>query len=266
MEGLQEIMVTLERKTAANVPKDSADYIENGLLYCGKCHTPKEFRGSFLGMVKVVPCLCRCRSEKLAEEEQQRKASFLESDMQHWNFAADDGADPRIMRAAKNYVGNFTQLREQGKGLLLYGGVGTGKTFAAACIANALIDSGRTCLMTNFARVLNTLWSIEEKQTYIDSFNQFDLLVLDDLGAERRSEYAQEQVFNVIDARYRAKLPMIITTNLSIDEIKKPDSIGNSRIYDRVLEMCHPVEVTGKSRRRQKVAADFRSMNELLGL
>ena len=84
--------------------------------------------------------------------------------MQNWNFAADDGADPRIMRAAKNYVGNFTQLREQGKGLLLYGGVGTGKTFAAACIANALIDSGRTCLMTNFARVLNTLWSIEEKR------------------------------------------------------------------------------------------------------
>lgn len=275
MDGLLEIVAMAERKTAANVPKTAADYIENGLLYCGNCHTPKEFRGSLLGMVKVG----RCRSEKLAAEEQQRKAekqqerikqhrraSFLESDMQHWNFAADDGADPRIMRAAKNYVGNFTQFREQGKGLLLYGGVGTGKTFAAACIANALIDSGRTCLMTNFARVLNTLWSIEEKQAYIDSFNQFDLLVLDDLGAERRSEYAQEQVFNVIDARYRAKLPMIITTNLSIDEIKKPDSIGNSRIYDRVLEMCHPVEVTGKSRRRQKVAADFRSMNELLGL
>lgn len=277
-EVLMESIAKVEKIIAAEEPTPG-DYEKDGLLYCGKCHTPKEFRGSFLGMVKVVPCLCRCRSEKLAAEEQQRKAekrqarirqhrraSFLESDMQHWNFAADDGADPRIMRAAKNYVGNFTQFREQGKGLLLYGGVGTGKTFAAACIANALIDSGRTCLMTNFARVLNTLWSIEEKQTYIDSFNQFDLLVLDDLGAERRSEYAQEQVFNVIDARYRAKLPMIITTNLSIDEIKKPDSIGNSRIYDRVLEMCHPVEVTGKSRRRQKVAADFRSMNELLGL
>ena len=273
-----ESIAKAEKMIAAEEPAPG-DYEKDGLLYCGKCHTPKEFRGSFLGMVKVVPCLCRCRSAKLAAEEQQRKAekrqarirqhrraSFLESDMQHWNFAADDGADPRIMRAAKNYVGNFTQFREQGKGLLLYGGVGTGKTFAAACIANALIDSGRTCLMTNFARVLNTLWSIEEKQAYIDSFNQFDLLVLDDLGAERRSEYAQEQVFNVIDARYRAKLPMIITTNLSIDEIKKPDSIGNSRIYDRVLEMCHPVEVTGKSRRRQKVAADFRSMNELLGL
>lgn len=279
MDGLLEIVATVEQKTAANMPRNSADYMENGLLYCGKCHTPKEFRGNFLGMVKVVPCLCRCRADELAAEEQQRKAekqrerimlnrraSFLESDMQHWNFAADDGADPRIMRAAKSYVANFTQFREQGKGLLLYGGVGTGKTFAAACIANALIDTGRTCLMTNFARVLNTLWSIEEKQAYIDSFNQFDLLVLDDLGAERRSEYAQEQVFNVIDGRYRSGLPLIITTNLGIDKIKKPDTIGNARIYDRVLEMCHPIELSGQSRRRKKVAEEFKSMNELLGL
>lgn len=90
--------------------------------------------------------------------------------------------------------------------------------------------------------------------------------MLDDLGAERRSEYAQEQVFNVIDGRYRSGLPLIVTTNLGIDKIKKPDSIGNARIYDRVLEMCHPIELSGQSRRRKKVAEEFKSMNELLGL
>lgn len=279
MDGLMDVVAAVEQKAAANATAAPGDYMENGLLHCGKCHTPKQHRGECLGIVKVVPCICQCRAAELAAEEQrqqqeklqerikcQRKAGFLESDMQHWTFAADDGADPRIMRAAKKYVDNFAQFKEQGKGLLLYGGVGTGKTFAAACIVNALIDTGKLCLMTNFARVLNTLWSIEEKQAYIDSFNKFDLLVLDDLGTERRSEYAQEQVFNVIDSRYRAKLPLIITTNLSIEEIKKPDSVGNSRIYDRVLEMCHPVEVNGHSRRRKKVAADFKGMNELLGL
>ena len=279
MDGLEKAVAAVAQKTAANAAAAPGDYQKDGLLYCGKCHTPKQHRGEFLGIVKVVPCICQCKKAELEAEEQrrqheklqeriksQRKAGFLESDMQHWTFSADDGADPRIMRAAKNYVANFAQFREQGKGLLLYGGVGTGKTFAAACIVNALIDTGRPCLMTNFARVLNTLWSIEGKQAYIDSFNKFDLLVLDDLGTERRSEYAQEQVFNVIDGRYRAGLPLIITTNLSIEEIKKPDSLGNSRIYDRVLEMCHPVEVNGKSRRRKKVAAEFKSMNELLGL
>ena len=277
-EVLMESVAKAEKMIAAAEPAPG-DYEKDGLLYCGKCNTPKQHRGEFLGIVKIVPCICQCRAVELAAEEQrrqreklqerikkQRLADFPESDMQHWTFSADDGADQRIMRAAKNYVANFAQFRKQGKGLLLYGGVGTGKTFAAACITNALIDTDRPCLMTNFARVLNTLWSIEEKQAYIDSFNKFDLLVLDDLGTERRSEYAQEQVFNVIDGRYRAGLPLIITTNLSIEEIKKPDSVGNSRIYDRVLEMCHPVEVTGKSRRRQKVAAEFKGMNELLGL
>lgn len=279
MDGLMDVVAAVEQKAAANATAAPGDYEKDGLLYCGKCHTPKQHRGEFLGIVKIVPCICKCRAAELQAAERQReaeklqerikcqrKAGFLESDMQHWTFSADDGADPRIMRAAKKYVDNFAQFKEQGKGLLLYGGVGTGKTFAAACIVNALIDTGKPCLMTNFSRVLNTLWGIEEKQAYIDSLNKFDLLVLDDLGTERRSEYAQENVFNVIDARYRAKLPLIITTNLSIEEIKKPDSVGNSRIYDRVLEMCHPVEVNGHSRRRKKVAADFKGMNELLGL
>ena len=133
-------------------------------------------------------------------------------------------------------------------------------------MVNALIDAGYPCLMTNFARVLNTLWGTEKKQDYIDNLNSFQLLVLDDLGAERRSEYSQEQVFNVIDARYRAKLPLIITTNLEIDEIKNPKDIGNARIYDRILEMCHPIRVTGQNRRRQKIREGFHDMNKLFEL
>ena len=191
---------------------------------------------------------------------------FPESDMENWTFEQDDGAHPGIMRAMKIYVDNFAELSRQGKGLLLYGDVGTGKTFAAACVVNALIDAGYPCLMTNFARVLNTLWGTEKKQDYIDNLNSFRLLVLDDLGAERRSEYSQEQVFNVIDARYRAKLPLIITTNLEIDEIKNPKDIGNARIYDRILEMCHPIRLSGCNRRRKKIREDFHDMNKLFEL
>lgn len=279
MDGLMEVMVAAEKKAAINAKAEAGDYVKDGLLYCGKCHTPKQHRGNFLGAEKIVPCICQCKKAELDAEvkrqqwekqqeriKQQRKAGFPESDMQSWTFAADDGANPRVMQAMRSYVDNFQRFKEQGKGLLLFGGLGTGKTYAAACIVNALIDTGRACLMTNFTRVLNTLWSIENKQGYLDGLNQFDLLVLDDLGAERRSEYAQEQVFNVIDSRYRAKLPLIITTNLTMQELTAPDNIGNGRIYDRVLEMCHPVEVSGKSRRRQKVANEFKRMNELLGL
>ena len=281
MDGLKEVVAGIESRVAANSPASPGDYTgADGLLYCGKCHSRKQSRIMLFGQEKIVPLVCKCRAAELEAEERQREqaererlirayrsAGFPESDMERWTFANDDGGNPRIMQAMQNYVKNFAELKQRGKGLLLYGGVGTGKTYAAACVANALIDSGRPCLMTNFARILNTLWGMEkDKQGYIDSMNRFDLLVLDDLGTERRSEYAQEQVFNIIDSRYRSGLPLIITTNLDIEDIKKPDNVGNSRIYDRVLEMCHPVEVAGKSRRRQKVKADYRSMNDILGL
>ena len=276
--NLATVIEGIERQAFKHAVESPADYIgENGLLYCGNCHTAKEFRGSFLGVEKTVPCVCKCRKEQMDAEEkarqreamqktirEYRRMGFPESDMQHWTFAHADNC--KIINAAQRYVDNFQQFKADGKGLLLHGGVGVGKTFAAACIVNALIDKGRPCLMTNFARILNTLWGIDEKQAYIDSLNKFDLLVLDDLGIERQSEYVQEQVFNVVDSRYRAKLPLIVTTNLPLKELTSPASVGYGRIYDRLLEMCHPVKVEGESRRRQKVASGFSDMNEMLGL
>lgn len=275
---LAETLAGIEQEAARTIGENETDYIgEEGLLMCGKCHTKKQFRGVFLGMEKVVPSLCRCRAEELEKEREAeerkktmrlakelRRAGMPESDMQGWTFANSDNENPRLIQAAKNYVENFGELKRTGKGLLLYGDCGTGKTYAAACIVNALIDQGIPCLMTNFSRVLNTLWSIEKKQEYIDAFNQYSLLVLDDLGAERQSEYVAEQVFNVIDGRYRAKLPLIVTTNLSLREMTAPGA--NKRIYERLLERCHPVEVSGESRRRKKLKEEFSDMNKLLGL
>ena len=274
---MEKVLSKIETLVAANVTNDPADYVMNGVLMCGKCHTPKQHKGVILGKERTLPCLCRCEYDRKEKERREREAEnqkfainryrsegFPESEMKNWTFESAENS--KIIAAAKKYADNFQQLKEAGKGLLLYGGVGTGKTYAAACIVNDLIDEGRRCMITNFARVLNTLWSVEKKQAYIDSFNQFELLVLDDLGAERRSEYAQEQVFNVIDARYRAKLPLIITTNLALEDLTAPQNIGNSRIYDRVLEMCHPVKVEGESRRTKKALNSFADMNKMLGL
>ena len=267
-------------KNASQLNKQNEnDYYENGLLMCGKCHTPKQCRGFLFGVERTVTCICKCRAEELqAEREREehekrlarvqelRKAGFPERELQSQTFSHDDGADERTMRAMKNFVEHYDDFRRMHKGLLLYGNSGSGKTFAAACVVNALIDKGVACLMTNFGRVFNTLWGTEQKQAYLDGFNQFELLVLDDLGAERRTEFAQELVFQIIDSRCRSGLPTIITTNLTIEAIKKPQTITETRIYDRILQMCHPVEVTHASRRRKKVAEGFAATNKLLGL
>ena len=106
-------------------------------------------------------------------------------------------------------------MKANASGLLIWGDVGTGKSFFAGCIANALLEKGVPVLMTNFSRILNTLTGMhfEDRNQFIDSLNRYSLLIIDDLGIERNSEFALEQVFNVIDSRYRSKKPLIVTTN-----------------------------------------------------
>jgi DNA replication protein DnaC len=171
------------------------------------------------------------------------------------------------MEAMKRYVENFDEFRKQGKGLLLFGTVGTGKSFAAACIVNSLIDKGCPALMTNFGRIANTVSGMfEGKQEYYDSLNRFPLLALDDLSAERKTEYMQEIVFNVVDSRYRAKLPLIVTTNLTWQELANPQDITYQRIFSRLLEMCIPVKFEGSDKRIEGLKNSLAGARELLGL
>lgn len=278
--SVQNAVESLIERSKTAIPTNDCDYIgEDGLLYCGKCHTKKQTEVMLFGTIRRPMCLCKCEAEKRDKEEAERKQAdfdrkikdlrrtgFPESNMQEWTFENDDMTNSRVTNAMKKYVENFDEMKKQGKGLLLYGSCGTGKTYAACEVANALIDKGYPVLVTNFARIINALQATFEKQEYIDSFNRFSLLVIDDLGIERNTEFAKEQVFNIIDSRYRAGLPMIITTNLSIDKIKKPDDIENGRIYDRILERCFPIEVSGQRRRRKAIRESYDDMKNLLEL
>ena len=247
----------------------------DGLLYCGKCHTPKQCRvnNPFTGAVDVRSTICKCGIQERLQAAFRQKAEglrqecFTDRKMMQSTFAADDGGNERVTRALKSYVDNFDTFVEKGKGLLLHGPVGTGKTFAAACVANALIDKGVAARMTDFRWLANTLFDMRGgKQEYIDSLSRFPLLIFDDLATERKTEYMQEVVFNFIDSRYRSGLPMIITTNLTLEELKAPESVAEARCYDRILERCFPVEIAGASRRRKKIIADYAETKELLGL
>ena len=267
---------------AAAVPGEApGDYTgPNGLLYCGKCRTPKQSRVTILGTERIMPCICHCEAEARRREDEQfhrwqreeaikvlRQAAF--PDLQHsdWRFETDDQKNPELSEALVRYAEKWDDMRRENLGLLLYGPVGTGKTFFAACIANALIDRGIPALMTSFNRVVNTAMGMYEgRQEYLDRVTGIPLLILDDLGAERDSEYMQEQVYNIVDARYRAGKPLIVTTNIDLEEIKNPRTQQYKRIYDRILEMCHPVEVPGTSRRRAAVKENYLRRKRLLGL
>ena len=235
---------------------------EDGLIYCGKCHTPVQCRITFEGRERIMPCICKCQKEERERQEQRMKeeeqllyvrrlkaTGIQERHLQDWTFAS--ATDTPSVQMAKRYAENWKKVKAENLGLLLWGDVGTGKSFLAACIANALLEKGVPVLMTNFSKILNQMGAMysDERYRYIASFNRFSLLIIDDLGIERNTEYALEQVYAVVDERYKAGLPLIITTNLTISQLRNPEDVAHARIYSRVLEMCTPVHVPGYDRR-----------------
>ncbi|MBS6475771.1 MAG: ATP-binding protein [Clostridiales bacterium] len=266
----------LKANAAESTHAKQGDYYENGVLHCGKCRTAKEVCFKLNGKNRKQGVLCKCEAERRnAREENDRRLAliaerrercFPEERMQQWTFAKDDGANTELSKAARGYADNFEQFKADGKGLLLFGQCGTGKTFSAACIANMLIDNGYRCIMTSFPRIGNEIGQAYSKQEYIDRLNRFDLLIIDDLESERNTEYMGETVLNVIESRYGAGLPLIITTNLTAEELKNPTDIRKKRIYSRLLEMCLPIEAKGKDRRRERLKDDFKAYKDILGL
>lgn len=171
-------------------------------------------------------------------------------------FTQDDRQEPKVSDTCQRYVNSWEEMKENNIGVLLYGSVGTGKSFYASCIGRGLLEKCTTVAATNLPRLLNLLQSAREKQELLDRLSSYELLILDDLGVERDSQYALEQVYNIVDARARSGLPLIVTTNLTLEEMEKPDSMQYARIYDRVLEMCPiRIKLTGESRRKKNAAA-----------
>lgn len=259
-------------------PKED-EYVNkaDGLIYCAKCHTPRQCVIQHGDRIVTPPVMCDC--QRIAEEKaeaafqkrqeefriERMKASGLQDRYLHdYTFANDKGYNPEIKKAQR-YVTEWTMIKENCIGLLLWGDVGTGKTFIAACIANALIEKGVSVLMTNFSKILNSLSGMfdVDRNKFIESFNRYSLLIIDDLGIERNSDFALEQVFNVIDSRYRSKKPLIITTNLTLDELKHPKDLAHARIYDRVLERCVPLKVNRQNIRQLNAANTLRSAKKL---
>lgn len=278
--NIQQLVEMLAERSSSNVSRDDGDYTVGGLLYCGKCHTPKQARIELMGSILEPYCLCKCAKEEYdrqRDEERKRqraeeirllrKNGIPDRDLgERCTFENDDMANPKASNASRAYVEHFRDMWKKGKGLIFCGGVGTGKTFLAVCIANALIDLGYPCFVTNFARLSNTIFGMEKKQDYIDSLNNYDLLVIDDLAAERDTDFMNEMVTNIIDSRYRAGLPLVVTTNLSVSDLAYTSDPKKQRVYSRLMEMCIPIEMKGQDRRKAKLKEDYNEFKEMLGL
>ena len=241
-------------QSVSSIPKNTEDYYgKDGLLYCGKCHTPREAffaKGVALMGKNKHPVECSCqRTERKKQEaliNQQKhldrvrrlKAEgFSDPAMLDWTFENDNGRSPQMYHAHR-YVEQWQAMSSENLGLLLWGGVGTGKSFLAGCIANALMEQEVPVRMTNFARILNEL---------------------------NGSFSGRNDIVDKLCRRYRSRKPLIVTTNLTLDEIRHPQDTPHARIYDRLLEICVPISCIGVSFRKETAQEKLERMKRLIG-
>lgn len=274
MKSLNDVLTQALAVTPA-----PGDYVgEDGLLYCGKCHTARQFRMDRPPAAgRLLPRACQCERERFEREKAElkrqkhlqtvdrlKKRGFTDPAMREWTFANDNGGSPQ-MKNARFYVEHWEEMQAQNIGYLLWGGVGTGKSYCAACIGNALMEREVYVRMTNFALILNDLAAtFEGRNEYIESLCRYPLLIIDDFGMERGTEYGLEQVYSVIDSRYRSRRPLIVTTNLTLDELQHPQDIPHARIYDRLLEMCAPIRFAGDTFRKETAQRKLDKLKQMM--
>lgn len=241
------------------------EYIKDGHAFCKVCYERKDGKVmEFFDNKMIFKISCKCDRDREAREKERQKQLEIErlksicfTSIIQWAYTFENyqGKENQSLTIAKNFVKDYEEIKKENIGLLFYGSVGSGKTYLACSIANALIEQYQVRVkIRNFAQIINELQKGGfdlDKNAYIESLVNTSVLILDDLGIERDTSYAKEQVYNIVNNRYLKQKPTIFTTNLSYDTIVNcTESVEYQRIYSRIIEMCIPVMVVGEDFRK----------------
>ena len=267
----KESMIDLKQEKS---PKEKIYHPTKKCSICGmpyvENHMLSESLIKILGdKIRYIPS-CKCHEtfyerelEKIEMENEKarvknrgnryRNFSIIDNKFLNSLFETADFTE-KHMEIAKKYAEKFIE-KNCDVGILFYGNSGTGKTFTSACIGNYLMERGRNVIALNIGLYLTELkqeWNKKETEL-LHKISKCDLLIIDDLGCEKISEWVLEKIFLLIDTRYRASKPVIITTNLFYSRDNEKCGIYNTfgtRIKERISEMCFPVCCKGESRRK----------------
>jgi DNA replication protein DnaC len=192
---------------------------------------------------------CECRERRLARRRSRGVASAIPRKYRGVSFdrppvseMARDPARAPVYRAVKEFVDAIEERLEAGEGLWLMGDVGTGKTTLAMLVSKAAAEAERTVAVYSLPRLLSRIRRTYDadagEQSYLEFFDRLtsvDLLHIDDLGAEKRSDWVLEQLYAIVNERYESQRSIVVTTNL--DQSALEEQIG-PRTVSRLVEMC----------------------------
>ncbi len=270
-------LVEETKKRAAAIRKEG-DYInpDTGLLHCGVCKEPKQYIVD-TRIRKPFPAAleCRCEREQKQKEKgfwerydkaqrQKELAKGIKSEaFKGFTFDTDDRRNTALSKLCCDYVRNWGEMEKLSGGLLFYGDVGGGKSFYAGCIANALIKREVPVLFTSLRELVDNRQAAKYRGAELINLQEYRLFVLDDIGAEKLNKADLDTAFSVIDDIYLLKRPLIVTTNLTVAQLRTPDNQETARLYSRILERCpEPVFVDNREHNRTTAADEKRKQME----
>ena len=263
MQSIQEAMSKAFGGSDEITLRDDEYLGDDGLPYCKNCKTTRVFVSADKSF--TARCSCKCQSEA---EEQRRKEEARQKALEAFNSRRNLsmlGARYRNIRLenatitennkdvyarCSRYVEHAKEMRENNIGLYIYGDNSSGKTYLTACICNELLWQGYRCIYTNLATILSEIRSSYDGQgmgecELINRLQAYDFAFIDDLGKEfigreynaASSKWAEEKLFEVINARYNAQKPTIFSSNYSIAELASVLSLDKA-IIERINEMA----------------------------
>ena len=278
MQSLKEVFKEMDQNGQNTINlldtlNPEEEYIEDNIIYCKNCNTPRMCEGLFGRMVR---CICKCQAEERDREEELerrrqmqirideiKKTSLLGEKYRDVSFDNTDTSNEefyKIFSRCKKYCEVADKVLNRGIGIYLFGTKGTGKSRLTACMANKLMDNYYTVLYTNFSEISKYIRGTFNKRNeteyeFLERLTSIDFLFIDDFGTELVTKndqdlWLQEKVFEVVNKRYNNNKPIIFTSNYSLRELYEKRGVADKTI-DRINEMCELMKLNGDSYRKK---------------
>lgn len=210
---------------------------------CSNCKDTGYIFNKARGTVKECDCLKNKKRIQLPE-----KYRFITFDDIEINIYSNNADVERVVQRFKDITHKQMQ-----RGLYIQGAVGRGKTFIAAAIFNKFVGKCDVRFITANELIKNIIDGFNSGNNYdIDKYKEADVLILDDIGTEKITEFAESIFFNLLNHRYNKKLPTIITSNFSIDELPSKYIYSGARIKSRLSEMCTVLSLIADDQREKR--------------
>jgi DNA replication protein DnaC len=207
---------------------------------------------------------CRCRGQIVGERRARGLSNAIPRKYQGVSFDRPPitempAATVQVVRA---YLRNLDQRLDEGRGLWVYGDVGTGKTTLAMLVSKTALEAGRSVAIYSLPRLLAEIRDTYEegsRHSYtglLDRLAEVDLLHVDDVGTEKTSPWVLEQLYAIVNARYEEQRSIVLTTNLDREALAEQI---NPRTVSRLEEMCEELPLFGADHRKH-VEPDLRRL------